>query len=152
MKQIVLNEITGLTPTKTNIDVVSKEMTEPIINGEIDAIEFSVRFQFALDTITECLKIAKPYALKCIDKETTMLGAKLEKAESGVKYDYSANQQWQEIEAKLEPLLKEKKTIEERIKMATKIGNSILDEYSGEIIASPVAKISTTILKITLGK
>lgn len=152
MKQIVLNEITGLTPTKTNIDVVSKEMTEPIINGEIDAIEFSVRCQFAIDTLTECLKIAKPHALALIDKETTMLGAKLEKAESGVKYDYSANQQWQEIEAKLEPLLKEKKTIEERIKMATKIGNSILDEYSGEIIASPVAKISTTILKITLGK
>ena len=152
MKQIVLNEITGLTPTKTNIDVVSKEMTEPIINGEVDAIEFSVRLQFAIDTLTECLKIAKPYALKSIDKETTMLGAKLEIAESGVKYDYSANQQWQEIEAKLEPLLKEKKTIEERIKMATKIGNSILDEYSGEIIASPVPKISTTILKITLGK
>jgi hypothetical protein len=152
MKQIVLNEITGLTPTKTNIDVVSKEMTESIINGEVDPIEFSVRLQFAIDTLTECLKIAKPYALKSIDKETTMLGAKLEVAESGVKYDYSANHQWQEIEAKLEPLLKEKKTIEERIKMATKIGNSILDEYSGEIIASPVAKISTTVLKITLGK
>lgn len=36
--------------------------------------------------------------------------------------------------------------------MATKIGNSIIDENTGEIIASPVKKESTTILKITLGK
>jgi hypothetical protein len=34
--------------------------------------------------------------------------------------------------------------------MATKIGNDILD--GDEIVASPVKKTSTTILKITLGK
>ena len=152
MKEIILNDITNLTPSKTNIEIVSKEMTESIINGEVDAIEFSVRCQFAIDTLTECLKIAKPYALKSIDKETTMLGAKLEVAESGVKYDYSANQTWKEIETKLDPLLKEKKAIEDKVKMATKIGNSIIDENSGEIVASPVAKTSTTILKITLAK
>ena len=36
--------------------------------------------------------------------------------------------------------------------MATKLGKSIIDEDSGEILASPVTKTSTTTPKITLSK
>ena len=149
MEAIILNEITSLTPSKTNIQIVSKEMTEPILRGDVDPIEFAVRCQFAIDTLTECLKIAKENTK--LEKETTMLGAKVEVAETGTKYDYSANDTWNEIEAKLTPLLAEKKALEDKIKMATKIGNNLVDD-DGTIIASPVAKSSTTSIKITLAK
>ncbi len=38
MQEIQVNEITKLTPTKTNVLVVANEMTEPILNGEVDAV------------------------------------------------------------------------------------------------------------------
>lgn len=151
MEQIQVKELTSLTPTKTNVEVVSRELTQGIIDGEVDAIEFSVRANFAIEVLKASMDIAKEHALKGnISKDTTMLGAKVEVAESGVKYDYSSNNIWQQIEDKLKPLLEQKKAIEDKIKLATKIGNDILD--GDEIIASPVNKTSTTILKITLGK
>ena len=151
MEQIQVKELTSLTPTKTNVDIVSRELTQGIIDGEVDAIEFSVRANFAIETLKKSLDIAEEVALKKgVSKGTTMLGASLEESESGIKYDYSSNNIWQQIEEKLKPLLEQKKAIEDKIKMATKIGNDILD--GDEIIASPVKKTSTTILKITLGK
>lgn len=151
MEQIQVKELTSLTPTKTNVDIVSRELTQGIIDGEVDAIEFSVRCKFAIETLKKSLDIAEEVALKKgVSKGTTMLGASLEESESGIKYDYSSNNIWQQIEEKLKPLLEQKKAIEDKIKMATKIGNDILD--GDEIIASPVKKTSTTILKITLGK
>ena len=51
----------------------------------------------------------------------------------------------------MQPLENELKKVEEQIKMATKIGKSIVDESTGELI-SPVQKTSTTSIKITLGR
>ena len=51
----------------------------------------------------------------------------------------------------MQPLEDELKKVEEQIKMATKIGKSIVDESTGELI-SPVQKTSTASIKITLGK
>lgn len=153
MEQIEVKELTSLTPTKTNVLIVSKELTQSILDGNLDPIEFSVRANFAIECLKASLEIAKEHALKAnISPCTTMLGAKVEVAESGVKYDYSTNENWQSIENQIKPLLVLKKEIEDKIKMATKICNSIIDEDSGEVIASPVAKTSTTILKITLAK
>ena len=122
MQEIQVNEITKLTPTKTNVLVVANEMTEPILNGEVDAIEFIVRCQFAIDCLSQAMKTTKDYSLNSLKQSTTILGAKVEIAETGTKYDYSSNEIWK----------------------------SILQ--GDEIIASPVTKESTTSIKITLGK
>lgn len=150
MQEIEVKEITKLTPTKTNVLVVAKEMTEPILNGDVDAIEFSVRCQFGIDCLTQAMKIAKENSLTNFSGKSSVLGATVEVAETGVKYDYSTNEIWKSIEAELAPILARKKDIEEKIKMATKIGADILQD--DEIVASPVTKTSTTSLKITLGK
>ena len=146
--EIQVNEITKLTPTKTNVLVVANEMTEPILNGDVDPIEFSVRCQFGINVLTEAMKIAKDSAK--LDNKAVVLGATVEVAETGVKYDYSTNEIWKSIEAELAPILARKKDIEDKIKMATKTGTDLLQ--GDEIIASPVPKTSTTSLKITLGK
>lgn len=138
-----------LTPTKANIDVVSSELTLPVINGNIDAVEFSIRCAFWIECLTKAKKDVQDIAINNVHN---ILGAKVEVVEAGTKYDYSQNENWNEINNNLAPFLLQKKDIEDKIKMATKIGNSIIDENSGEIIASPVKKESTTTLKITLGK
>lgn len=150
MQDIQVNEITKLTPTKTNVLVVANEMTEPILNGEVDAIEFIVRCQFAIDCLSQAMKTTKDYSLNSLKQSTTILGAKVEIAETGTKYDYSSNEIWKSIEAELAPILARKKDIEDKIKMATKINSDILQ--GDEIIASPVTKESTTSIKITLAK
>lgn len=150
MQEIQVNEITKLTPTKTNVLVVAQEMTEPILNGDVDAIEFSVRCQFGIDCLTQAMKIVKENSLNNFAGKSSVLGATVEVAETGVKYDYSTNEIWKSIEAELAPILERKKDIEDKIKMATKINADILQD--DEIVASPVTKKSTTSLKITLGK
>jgi len=152
MELITFEEIGTLTPSKSNIEVVSQQLIETVKNGHADPLEFSVRCKFAIEVLTAALDAVKEDALNNIDKETTLLGAKLEVSESGVKYDYSQNETWKNIDKQLKPLLVLKKEIEDKIKMATKIGNSIMDEHTGEVIASPVKKESTTVLKITLAK
>ena len=149
-QEIEVKEITKLTPTKTNVLVVAQEMTEPILNGDVDAIEFSVRCQFGIDCLTQAMKIAKENSLNNFAGKSSVLGATVEVAETVVKYDYSTNEIWKSIEAELAPILERKKDIEDKIKMATKINADILQD--DEIVASPVTKKSTTSLKITLGK
>ena len=152
MELITIQELGTLTPSKSNIEVVSKQLSETVLNGNADPLEFAIRCKFVIECLSAAMDMVKETALNNIDKETTLLGAKVEVVESGVKYDYSANETWNEINMRLEPLLSSKKSLEDKIKMATKIGNSIIDEETGEIIASPVTKLSTTVLKITLGK
>lgn len=152
MELITIQELGTLTPTKTNIEVVSQQLASIFKNGNADPIEFAIRCKFAIEALEASLELVKEDVLKKIDKETIMFGAKVESAETGTKYDYSGNETWQNIDKQLKPLLGLKKEIEDKIKMATKINQSIIDENSGEIIASPVKKESTTSIKITLGK
>ena len=150
MQEIQVNEITKLTPTKTNVLVVANEMTEPILNGEVDAIEFIVRCQFGINVLTESMKIAKQNALKSFTGNRTVLGAKVEVIETGIDYNYSGNYEWKKLDDKIKKLIEKRKVIEEQIKTATKSNSMILQ--GDEIIASPVTKESTTSIKITFGK
>ena len=76
----------------------------------------------------------------------------MEAKELGVKYDYSQDAKWCEINEKIQPLLTKLREQEERIKMATKIDASLIDEDTGELLATKVAKSSTSSYAVTLGK
>lgn len=152
MQLITTKELGTITPTKTNIEIVAKELSDAVTNGDIDPVEFSIRCDFVIKCLEQAKKNAQQETLSKIDKETTLLGAKVKVVDAGTKYDYTDNIIWQNVEQRLKPILEEKKNIEDKIKMATKIGKSIIDESSGEVIASPVTKTSTTTLKITLAK
>ena len=49
-------------------------------------------------------------------------------------------------------IINEVREQEERIKMATKIDASLIDEDTGELLATKVAKSSTSSYAVTLGK
>lgn len=138
----------NLTPTKTNIQVVSNELAEPVKHGFIDASEFSVRCEFWIKALEMAKKEVQDIA---IQNPNSTLGAKVEVVEAGVKYDYSQNENWQIIEMQIKPLREKQKALEKEIALSTKMGKMIIDD-DGEVVASPVPRTSTTSLKITLAK
>jgi hypothetical protein len=81
MEIIKFNEIT---PTKSNIDKVVKQIITPIKEGNINKMEFIVKAKFlqkVLDTIINYIDID-------IEKKKECLGATIEPFESNIKYDY----------------------------------------------------------------
>lgn len=149
MEIIKFNEIM---PTKSNINLVALPIIKSIEDGNFNVLEFQVKARFLIEVLNNALKNTKDDAIKDVQKGTTnYLGAKLEIAETGTKYEYSTNQDWQELENKIVELKKQQKEIEDLIKIATKKGVAIVNPNTGETIM-PVVKQSETNLKITLGK
>ena len=138
-------------PVKSNIDSLANELTEGVASGFVNPLEFLVKIEFLTKVLEQAKKQVKDLAVQSLSSNESLFGAKIELAETGVKYDYSQSESWQSIKAQIEPLETELKAIEEQIKMATKIGKSFVDESTGELI-SPVQKTSTASIKITLGK
>jgi hypothetical protein len=83
-------------------------------------------------------------------KLTTPSGAKLEACETGVKYDYSHNEAWAELEGQIKELTEKRKAIEDKLKKIP-AGKLLVDESTGEAwIGAP--KTSKTNYKLTLAK
>lgn len=147
----IIKKIETTMPVKANIDILANELTDGVASGFVNPLEFLVKIEFLNKVLEQAKKQVKELALQNLTQPQELFGAKIELAETGVKYDYSQSESWQSIKAQIEPLETELKAIEEQIKMATKIGKSIVDESTGELI-SPVPKTSTASIKITLGK
>lgn len=81
---------------------------------------------------------------------TTDKGVKFELAETGTKYDYSNNPEWEALDKELKAVQAKKKELEERLKKIP-AGNALVDESTGETLIGP-AKSSKSSFKIVLGK
>ena len=147
----IIKKIETTMPVKANIDSLANELTDGVASGFVNPLEFLVKIEFLTKVLEQAKKQVKDLAVQSLSSNESLFGAKIELAETGVKYDYSQSESWQSIKAQIEPLETELKAIEEQIKMATKIGKSFVDESTGELI-SPVQKTSTASIKITLGK
>ncbi|MCB9032234.1 MAG: hypothetical protein H6553_00195 [Chitinophagales bacterium] len=147
----IIKKIETTMPVKANIDILANELTDGVASGFVNPLEFLVKIEFLTKVLEQAKKQVKDLAVQSLSSNESLFGAKIELAETGVKYDYSQSESWQSIKAQIEPLETELKAIEEQIKMATKIGKSFVDESTGELI-SPVQKTSTASIKITLGK
>jgi len=151
MEIITIKELGELTPSKANINVVSKQLAETVKHGNADPIEFAIRLKFIKECLDASMALIQDDLIKAIGNGTTLYGAKLKVAEKGTKYDYSNNEQWIELENQIKPLRDKQKVIEEQMKSASKNGKSFVDEETGEIIR-PAIKKSTTSIEITLSK
>jgi len=147
----IIKKIETTMPVKANIELLANELTEGVSSGFVNPLEFLVKIEFLNKVLEQAKKQVKELASQNLTQPLELFGAKVEVAEAGVKYNYSQNEQWRDIRVKMQPLEDELKAVEEQIKMATKIGKSIVDESTGELI-SPVQKTSTASIKITLGK
>lgn len=84
------------------------------------------------------------------EKDLKVLGAKIEIAEVGVKYDYSEDQKWRELKIKEEAIAEERKS-REKLLQALKQPMIETDPDTGETFSVPVpVRTSSTSLKVTL--
>lgn len=152
MSQLI--HIEEIIPSKSNIQAVANALTANVEAGSISAAEFAVKVKFLQEVLKKALIDTNDALCREVGeaKDFTCLGAKIEPAETGTKYDYSADPVWAQINEELKPIQDKLKAQEERIKIATKIGHSLIDAESGEILAQPVTKTSTSSVKITLSK
>lgn len=152
MSQLI--HIEEIIPSKSNIQAVANALTANVEAGSISAAEFAVKVKFLQEVLTKALKDTN-YAL-CREvgeaKDFICLGAKIEPTEVKPTYSYEQDDKWKEIQAQIEPLEQKRKAQEELVKIATKKGITLVNEDTGEILAQPVTKTSTSSVKITLSK
>lgn len=142
-------------PTKNNIYQAAMNIVEQCKNGEINPLELAVKLS-ALEKIIETIREGvSEDVLAELDKEngkTTMLSAKIQRKEVGVKYDYS------EIPV-IEMLKNQEGEIANRRKQFEKVAQTIpegteaqiADEVTGEIFTvKRAAKTSKTSFSVTL--
>jgi len=148
--------INQILPTKSNIAKLANEVALDISNGWLEPFDTIARVEGVAQlcaAIKEATKPAIRLELEKYGKEGhTALNAKFELAETGVKYDYSADPIWANLDAEIEVLKAKQKEQETFLKALSKPLNETNLE-SGEIIERiPPVKTSTSSYKITLAK
>jgi len=155
MNQNTLISLSEIVPTKSNMKEWGQQLTDVIKSGNMNPLEFQIKSKFLKETLDMVSKDVSEDIIEEIKKHgsgSTYLSAVVEVVETGVKYDYSHDEVWSDLESQIKPLLELQKKQEERIRTATKMGCDMVDTDSGEIVARRVIKTSITSPKITLGK
>lgn len=145
-----------LPTTQTQIDVFSDQVIESVRQGEANPLEVLVimkAFEKAADRILkEIRENFVTEAAKYPESSFEFNGVKLEKAEVGTSYDYSAcndpvYQRLFEVSFEANGQLKEREAFLKAIKRPT----TIADEGTGEMITiNPPLKKSTASVKVSI--
>ena len=146
--------------TAANVKAVSERIIDAIYDGEIDPLKVQVFFS-AVEKVGKAVKdgirdLSVDEIIKRSNDGKTLgvAGARLEIAETGVKYDYSVIPSWQNVQRKIDALKELQKQIEGKAKFASEKSPYIdCDTETGEqteIVAIP--RTSTTAVKVTIGK
>ena len=141
-----------LKPTKSDILTASEILIYQVENGQANPIDVALKLKVLEEFIKETRGRLSEYTISELAKysgKTTMSEAKIEIAETGVKYDYSTDLVWQKLKQENEltsSALKEREDLLKKIPA----GSQLVDE-NGEVATGPT-KTSTTSYKITLAK
>lgn len=148
--QITLQD---LKPTKTDIRIASDIFIQQVDNGEVNPIDAALKLKALEEFIKDAREKLNSYAIDELYKhqngKVSIYDAKIEIAETGVKYDYSTDIVWQRLKQENEVTASALKTREELLKKIP-AGSQLVDE-DGEVATGP-SKTSTTSYKITLAK
>jgi glycine betaine/choline ABC-type transport system substrate-binding protein len=151
-----LNLSVGL-PSKENIYQVSQDMVQKVLDGEINALEMAVKLS-AMDAIIANIRegIAEN-VLAELDKEqgkTVVMGAKIQRKETGTTYDYSGTPIINELKAQEKTIADRRKAIEKASQLLPEgMQTQMIDEQTGEAFAiTKAAKSSKTSFAVTLAQ
>lgn len=120
-------------------------------NNSLKLIASIAKFQHLLSELDKKLKDqAINDLLLCDGSKANAFGVDFSIMESGIKYDYSANEKWNELDVQINALKEKQKDIEAFCK-SLKASTTTVDEETGEAIKwFPPAKSSTTTIKKTI--
>jgi len=146
-------QLQNLKPTKADIKIASDRIIQQVESGEVNPIEIALQLKVIEELIKETREKLNEYAIYELQKhpagKSSIHGAKIETAETGVKYDYSGDSTWAELKARSDESTSALKQREDILKKIP-AGFSLVDE-NGEAAIGP-SKSSTTSYKITLAK
>lgn len=142
----------GVTPSKTSVTELAGRIIYSIENGDIHAVEAAVILNAIKQTCDEALSGIREFVVDELEKEggkTSLHGCKIEKAEVGVKYDFSHNVSWVEAKNKEDEAAEKRKELEKILKTIP-AGKEIFDGEGNQLIGP--ARSSITGFKTTLAK
>lgn len=135
------------------VSELNKAVNE-VIDGNFSALKLSViikTMQTALDVAKSQIdEIALSEAEAYGAKKFNDYGAEFQRAEAGVKYDFSVSTSWNKLQEVIDIARETQKALEKQMKSAT-TDAPFIDAESGEMITA-VPKQSKTIIKISLCK
>lgn len=154
--QLNKESLSQVLPTKGNIQKLSAEIIQDVLNGWVDPFETLARMEAVKAMCDEVREGAADFVRSELEKYGKeghrALNAKFELAEVGIKYDYSNDPVWSALNA-------EKKMIDDKMKEQEKFLKALskpLNETNidtGEIVERiPPNKTSKSSFKVTLAK
>lgn len=146
-------KLQDLKPTKTDIQIASDIIIQQVSDGEINPIDVAIQVKVMEEFVKDVRDKLNVFMISELCKyplgKTNIYDTRIEKAETGTKYDYSADLVWQNLKSENEITSLALKNREETLKKIP-AGSQLVDEY-GEVATGPT-KTSTTSYKITLSK
>lgn len=138
-------------PSKSNIGLMAHGIHRAVLDGKVEPKKAAIRLKAIIELSEQALKLIAPAVIEAVDKgDYDLEGCKVEKMEAGVKYDYSANPEWVNLNRTLIETQQAMKELEDRLKKIP-AGSELVDTETGEVLTGP-AKTSTTTFKVTLAK
>lgn len=144
-------------PLKSNIEPMVNEIETLVNNGNMNAAEILVRMKFleeVFEAARQKLHDTVRAEVELFGKSDTLKiqGAKIEPVETSVKYDYSNDATWSEINSRCEVVNDERKEREKFLKTLTKKVITVNEETGETSEVLPPIRTSKSSFKITLGK
>lgn len=146
--------------TKTEQANWAAEIARPLIEGEVDPLDFMVKANGLKTALEEALKMQEVKELVAEEiakygKTAEIHGAKLTVKETGVKYDFSrcGDPEYNELTARLEELQRKVKERQDFLKHIPASGLTELNEETGEVVfVTPPARSAGESIVITFAK
>lgn len=145
--------LVAVNPTKKEISISANNIAELVREGHLDPIELLVRMEATKALCEETRALIEPQVLELVTRTKEPLSwgqAKIEAAEVGVKYDYSANDEWNKLKAQETAIADKRKLLEDQLKKIP-AGKVLVDEDTGETLTGAI-KTSKSSFKVTLSK
>lgn len=141
--------------TKRQINTLAEQSVELLLeNGQVfpvaEALAAMEEFVKAVRRDERYIHFLRDELDKHHGRLQTASGAKIERCEAGVSYDYSHSGEWRMLEEEIRALQARKKELEERLRRVAP-GRMAVDEETGEVIEG-AQKTSKSTYRITLAK
>ena len=145
--------LSNLKPTKTDVKRAADMIIREVEEGRENPIDVALRLKVLEEVLKDTRDKIASFTCNELDKypqgKVSIYDAKIERMETGVKYDYSSDSVWAELNDRYKEIEALKKNREDFLKKIPS-GSTLVDE-NGEAAIGPT-KTSTTTYKVTLAK
>lgn len=153
----VIDSIKEFGCSKPEIETLAQLISEEALDGNTEPIKLCVQLTALIQVCEAAKEKLSEKVLSELDKhngKTEVLGAKIDRKETGVKYDFSSSEAWKAIKASEDKIAEKRKAVETIAKTLPEGSElSFTDTDTGETMAVVKAyKTSKTSFAITLGK